>query len=476
MACIESVESPKPHYNKSHPLYRNGFFMKHATAPQTPDGSHYRTRRERLLQSVQKTHGGGLVLIPTAPEVFRNRDTLYSYRPESYFYYLSGFPEPEAVLALSCDNTGETRHLLFCREKNLERETWDGFRFGPEAARETFAFDETFPISALAEQLPTLAMNRPALFTPLGLYPDWDRTITQLLGAVRTQARDGNTPPACVIDVRDTLDPMRMIKDKNEIALIRHAAAITAQAHVRAMRFAQPGCFEYQIEAELQHEFLAHGAQAAYPSIVASAENACVLHYVGNRRQINAGDLLLIDAGCEYQSYAADITRTFPVGHRFSAAQKDVYELVLAAQRACFEALKPNEPFHAFHDAAECVLAQGMIDLKLIEGSLDAALESGSFKRFYMHRAGHWLGLDVHDAGCYQRGKPSEAPTLLKPGMVLTVEPGCYIRADDDIPVAFHNIGVRIEDDVLITKDGFDILTTAAPKSVTEIEALCAER
>ncbi|MDR2244099.1 MAG: aminopeptidase P N-terminal domain-containing protein [Burkholderiales bacterium] len=449
--------------------------MKHATAPQIPDGLHYRARRERLLQTVRKTYGGGLVLMPTAPEMFRSRDTLLSYRPESYFYYLSGFPELEAVLALSCDSAGETRHLLFCREKNLERETWDGYRFGPEAARETFSFDEVFPISALTEQWPTLAMNQPALLTPLGLYPDWDSAVTRRMGVLRAQARSGNTPPACIVDVRDLLDPMRMFKDEQEIALMRHAASITAQAHVRAMRFARPGHFEYQIEAELQHEFLMHGAQAAYSPVVASAENTCILHYTNNRRQINTGELLLIDSGCEYQSYAADITRTFPVGCRFSAAQKDIYELVLAAQRACFDALKPGAPFHAFHDAAERVLAQGMIDLKLIEGSLDAALETGSFKRFYMHRAGHWLGLDVHDAGHYRRGEHGEAPTLLEPGMVLTVEPGCYIRADEDVPAAFHNIGIRIEDDVLITKDGIDILTDDAPKSVAEVEALCAE-
>ncbi|MDR0247531.1 MAG: aminopeptidase P N-terminal domain-containing protein [Burkholderiales bacterium] len=450
--------------------------MRHATVPSIPDGLYYRARRERLLQTVHKTYGGGLVLMPTAPEMFRNRDTLYPYRPESYFYYLSGFPEPEAVLALSCDSAGETRHFLFCREKNLERETWDGFRFGPEAAREMFSFDEAFPISALTEQWPTLAMNQPALLTPLRLYPDWDRTITERMGALRAQARAGNAPPACIADVRDALDPMRMFKDEHEIALMRHAAAISAQAHVRAMRFARPDHFEYQVEAELQHEFLRHGAQAAYPPIVASAENACVLHYIGNHRQINIGDLLLIDAGCEYHSYAADITRTFPVGRRFSTAQKDIYELVLSAQRACFDALKPGAPFHAFHDAAERVLAQGMIDLKLIEGPLDAALETGSFKRFYMHRAGHWLGLDVHDAGHYRRGEHGEAPTLLEPNMALTVEPGCYIRADEDIPAAFRNIGVRIEDDVLITRDGIDILTTAAPKSVAEVEALCTER
>ncbi|MCL2872046.1 MAG: aminopeptidase P N-terminal domain-containing protein [Betaproteobacteria bacterium] len=443
--------------------------------PASPDGLHYRARRERLLQAIHQAHGGGLVLMPTAPEAFRNRDTLYPYRPESYFYYLSGFPEPEAVLALLCDRDGATRHTLFCREKNLERETWDGFRFGPDAAREKFAFDDAFPISALAEQWPTLAMDQPALFTPLGLYPEWDRTITQQLGTLRAQARAGHAPPACLIDVRDLLDPMRMRKDEHEMALMRYAAAVSAQAHARAMRFARPGHFEYQVAAELQHEFLRHDAQEAYPSIVASAENACVLHYVDNHRRIDAGDLLLIDAGGEYQNYAADITRTFPVGRRFSAAQKDVYELVLAAQRACFDALKPGAPFHAFHDAAEHVLAQGMIDLKLIEGPLDAALDTGSFKRFYMHRAGHWLGLDVHDAGRYQRGESGGTPTLLEPGMALTVEPGCYIRAADDIPAAFHNIGVRIEDDVLITKNGIDVITAAVPKSVAEVEALCAE-
>ncbi|MDR2710423.1 MAG: aminopeptidase P N-terminal domain-containing protein [Burkholderiales bacterium] len=453
--------------------------MKHTSAPlaapPAPDGTYYRARRERLLQTIHKTHGGGLVLMPTAPEMFRNRDSLYPYRPESYFYYLSGFPEPDAVLALSCDSFGETRHVLFCREKDIERETWNGFRFGPDAAREIFAFDDAFPISSLAEHWPMLAMNQPALFTPFGLYSSWDHAITQRLGALRAYARGGVAPPACVVDVRDLLDPMRMRKDEHEIALMRYAAAVSAQAHIRAMRFARPGHFEYQVEAELQHEFLTHGAQAAYLSIVASGENACVLHYVENRRRIDAGDLLLIDAGCEYQNYAADITRTFPVGRRFSAAQKDVYELVLAAQRACFDALKPGAPLHAFHDAAERVLAQGMIDLKLIEGPLDAALETDSFKRFYMHRAGHWLGLDVHDAGHYQRGENGEAPTLLKPGMALTVEPGCYICAAEDVPAAFHNIGVRIEDDVLIAQDGIDILTAAVPKSVVEVEALCAE-
>ena len=431
----------------------------------------YRARRDALLRTMREHTGGGVALIPTAPEVPRNRDSLYPYRHDSYFYYLSGFPEPEAVIALVAGPDGD-RHVLFCREKNEEREIWDGFRYGPEAAKEVFGFDEALPIEAVKDRLPDLASDRPALFTPLGLFSDWDRQITDVLNEVRARARTGVAAPEEIVDVRGALDSMRLVKDAEEIRLMRHAAKISAAAHRRAMARARPGQHEYQVEAELAHEFLQHGAQAvAYASIVASGPNACVLHYRDNNREMQDGDLLLIDAGCEYQGYASDITRTFPVNGRFSGPQRDIYELVLASQLACLDAVRPGAEFHDYHKVAERVLAQGFIDLGLLSGSLDEVLESGRYRQFYMHRAGHWLGMDVHDAGLYQvRG----ASQRLAPGMVLTVEPGAYIRPADNVPERFWNIGVRIEDDVLVTADGVENLTSDAPKSVADVEAACA--
>jgi Xaa-Pro aminopeptidase len=428
----------------------------------------YRKRRDAVLKSMRERSGGGVALVPTAAEVPRNRDSLYPFRHDSYVYYLSGFPEPEAVIALVADAEGD-RHVLFCRERNEEREIWDGFRYGPDAAKEIFGFDEAHPIAALHDKLPEIASNRPALFTPLGLFEPWDRKVTELLNEVRNRVRTGVAAPDEVVDVRATLDTMRLVKDEHEVALMRRACAISSAAHRRAMGATRPGMFEYQIEAELLHEFLREGAQAvAYSSIVASGPNACVLHYRDNNRQMNDGDLLLIDAGCEYQGYASDITRTFPVNGKFSGPQKAVYEAVLAAQLACIDAVKPGASFHDYHAVAERVLAQGFIDLGLVAGSLDAVLESGSYRQFYMHRAGHWLGMDVHDAGLYQvRGESMR----LVPGMVLTVEPGAYIRPAANVPEAFWNIGVRIEDDVLVTADGVDNMTAGAPKSVAEIEA-----
>ena len=430
----------------------------------------HRERRDAVLRSMREHGGGGLAVVPTAPEVARNRDSLYPYRHDSYFYYLSGFPEPEAAVALIAGPEGD-RHVLFCREKNEEREIWDGFRYGPEAAKDIFGFDEAHPIGELDSRLADLAGDRPALFTPVGFSEQWDRQVSALLNEVRSRVRTGVAAPDAIIDIRATLDSQRLVKDAHEIALMGRAAQISSVAHARAMERTRPGWYEYMVEAELMHEFLRHGAQSvAYPSIVASGPNACVLHYRDNNRMMADGELLLIDAGCEYQGYASDITRTFPVGGRFSGPQKAIYELVLAAQLACLDAVRPGARFSDYHEAAERVLAQGLVDLKLIEGPLDAALESGSYKRFYMHRAGHWLGMDVHDAGLYQ--VKGESVTL-QPGMVLTVEPGLYIRTGDDVPEAFHDIGVRIEDDVLVTATGNENLTAATPKTVAEVEAAC---
>ena len=412
--------------------------------------------------------GEGVAVIPTAPERIRNRDAHYPYRFDSYFWYLSGFSEPESVLVIVAGR--EPKSLLFCRERNAEREIWDGFRHGPEAARERFGFDATFPIAALDAEMPKLLADQPVLHLPLGTEAAFDARAMQWVNAVREQARAGVAAPQRFHDVRALLDEMRVVKDEAELAIMRHAAAISAAAHRRAMRAARPQRFEYEIEAELLYEFRRRGAQfPAYSPIVAGGANACVLHYVFNNAVLRDGDLLLIDAGCELDGYAADITRTFPVGGRFSAAQRDVYELVLAAQHAAIECVRPGRRWNEPHDAAVRVLAQGMLDLRLLSGSLDEVLEKETYKRFYMHRTGHFLGLDVHDAGDYKRAGEWRA---LAPGMTLTVEPGLYIRAADDVPEALRDIAVRIEDNVRVTDAECEVLTGEAPKRIDDIEAL----
>jgi Xaa-Pro aminopeptidase len=421
----------------------------------------HRRRREKLAQAI----GAGVAVVPTAPERIRNRDTHYPYRFDSHFYYLTGFPEPEAVLVLVAGKT-----ILFCREKDVEREIWDGFRHGPAAARERFGFDEAHPIDQLDEALASLLENQPALFYPVGADAGWDARAMGWLNAVRAKVRAGTAAPDRVQDVRGPIDEMRLVKDAQELAVMRRAARISAGAHRRAMQQTRPGRNEYEIEAELLYEFRRNGAQfPAYWPIVAGGANACVLHYVSNDAPLSDGDLLLIDAGCELDGYASDITRTFPVNGRFSAAQRDVYQLVLAAQRAAIAAVKPGNAWNDPHDAAVRVLAQGMLDLKLLSGTLDGVLEKETYKRFYMHRTGHWLGLDVHDAGEYKRAGKWRA---LAAGMTLTVEPGLYVRAADDVPPALHNIGVRIEDDVAVTAQGSEVLTAEATKAVDDIEAL----
>lgn len=424
----------------------------------------YAARRQRLSHAM----GAGVAVIPTAPERTRNRDSQYPYRFDSYFFYLTGFPEPEAVLVLVA---GESpRSILFCREKHEEREIWDGFRYGPPAARERFGVDEARAIERLDEDLVTLLADQPSLFYAPGADADWDARVMRWLNAVRAQARTGVSAPAQIHDVRTLLDEMRLVKDAAELATMRRAAGISAGAHQRAMRAVLPGRFEYEIEAELQHEFRRHGAQfPAYWPIVAGGANACVLHYRDNDAPLRDGDLLLIDAGCELDGYAADITRTFPVNGRYSGAQRAAYELVLAAQSAAIGQVRAGNPWNAPHDAAVRVLAQGMLDLRLLSGSLDETLEKETYRRFYMHRTGHWLGLDVHDAGEYKHGGNWRA---LAPGMTLTVEPGIYLRAAHDVPAEFHNIGIRIEDDVLVTDGDCEVLTRNAAKSVADVEAL----
>ncbi|MCG6874607.1 MAG: aminopeptidase P N-terminal domain-containing protein [Betaproteobacteria bacterium] len=424
----------------------------------------YRARRVRLLEAME----AGVAVVPTAPERLRNRDSDYLYRFDSYFYYLTGFPEPDALLVLVAGS--KPKSVLFCREKNPERELWDGYRHGFEAARDTFGFDEAHPIAELDTKLPELLANQPTLFFAPGMDPAWDARVMGWLNQVRAKARMGVVAPADIRDIRSILDEMRLVKDEHEIATMRRAAELSAGAHVRAMRAARPGMMEYEIEAELLHEFRRHGAQfPAYWPIVASGPNACVLHYRENDRLMGEGDLLLIDAGGELDGYAADITRTFPVSGTFNGPQRAIYELVLAAQTAAAAQVKPGNRWDMPHEAAVKVIAQGLIDLGLCTGTLDSVIESEDYKRFYMHRTGHWLGLDVHDAGDY---KESGEWKLLRPGMTLTVEPGCYIRPAENVPEEFWNIGVRIEDDALVTENGCELITAAAPKTVADIEAL----
>jgi Xaa-Pro aminopeptidase len=423
-------------------------------------------RRRQLLQQM----GEGVALVPTAPEAIRNRDAHFPYRFDSYFYYLTGFPEPEAVLLLLAG--AQPKSVLFCRDKDLEREIWDGFRYGPDGAREFFGVDEAYSISRLDELAPQLLANQPRLFYALGADPQWDARVAAWLNQLRAQVRSGVNAPADVCDVRAMLDEMRLIKSPVEQATMRRAADISTAAHRRAMQFARPGHMEYEVEAELLHEFRRHGAQSpAYHSIVASGANACVLHYVFNNARLQDGELLLIDAGCEVDGYASDITRTFPVNGRFSGPQKAIYELVLSAQAAAIAAVRAGMAWNAPHDAALQVLARGFIDLGLCQGTVDGVLESGDYRRFYMHRTGHWLGLDVHDAGEY---KKHDAWRALEPGMALTVEPGCYVRPAADVPKHFWDIGVRIEDDVIVSGEGCEVITAAAPKSIDDIEALMA--
>ncbi len=426
--------------------------------------SDFLDRRRRLASAM----GAGVAVIPTAPERVRNRDTHFPYRFDSHFYYLTGFTEPEAVLVLIAGET--SRSVLFCREKNPEREIWDGFRYGPQAAGERFGFDEAHPIAALDEKLAALLEGQPALLYPVGADPEWDARAMRWLNAVRAKARAGVAAPDRMQDVRALIDDMRLVKDPRELTLMRRAARIAAAAHRRAMQATRPGRNEYEIEAELLYEFRRNGAQfPAYSPIVAGGANGCVLHYVFNDAPLRDGDLVLIDAGCELDGYASDITRTFPVNGRFSGAQRAVYDVVLAAQAAAMEQVRPGKGWNEPHDAAVAVLVDGMRELKLLSGSAQEILEKETYKRFYMHRTGHWLGLDVHDAGEYKRSGSWRA---LQPGMALTVEPGLYIGAADDVPEALRNIGIRVEDDVVVTASGCEVITAEAPKGAADIEAL----
>jgi Xaa-Pro aminopeptidase len=436
----------------------------------------YAARRARLAAQMLP---GAVAVLPTAPEVLRNGDSDYPYRHDSYFYYLTGFTEPESVLVLvAAAGDRPARSVLFCREKNLEREIWDGYRYGPEAARTAFGVDEAWPVAELDTRLPDLLADVPALYYATASNAALDAQVQGWIKAVRARSRSGVSAPSAFHDLLPLLDEMRLIKDEDELAIMQRAGDISGEAHARAMRAARPGLHEYALEAELLYAFRRSGAQfPAYTPIVASGPNACVLHYNVNDRVMQDGDLVLIDAGCELDGYAADITRTFPVNGRFSPPQRTLYELVLAAQEAAIAAIAPGRPYSAFHEAALRVLTQGMLDLGLIPAgkypTVEDAIAAKAHGPFYMHGTGHWLGMDVHDVGAYRDLSQPEKPSRqLMPGMVLTVEPGIYVRPAEGVPEEYWHIGIRIEDDVLVTDDGCRILTSSAPKAVEDIEAL----
>jgi Xaa-Pro aminopeptidase len=439
----------------------------------------YSTRRAILLKQMQ-SQGGGVAILATAPEMTRNADSFFPFRHDSYFYYLTGFNEPESVVVLVAGKKNQS--ILFCREKNLEREIWDGFRYGPQAAQTHFGFDAAYPIEQLEQELSQLLSNAPTLFHTQGHNSQLDTQLQRCMNAVRSRARVGVTPPTTTIDLHAVLNEMRLVKDASEIASMQRAASISAIAHQRAMKIAKPGMFEYELEAELLHEFRRQGAQApAYNSIVAAGANACVLHYNANNASIKNGDLVLIDAGCEFDSYASDVTRTFPANGKFSAPQQALYEVVLAGQSAALTHANIGARYQDGHNAAVRVLTQGMLDTGLLDknkvGSLEDAITNNAYRQFYMHGTGHWIGMDVHDVGNYREsvapaGTEEKPYRQLQAGMAITIEPGIYVRPAEGVPEQFWNIGIRIEDDIVITENGPLNLSRETPKTVAEIETI----
>lgn len=434
-----------------------------------PSRKEYRQRRKRLMDIV---NSDGIAILPAAPQRVRNRDVEYPYRPDSDFYYLTGFPEPEAVAVLIPDRP-QGEYVLFCRERDPEREQWDGYRAGLEGACEIYGADDAFPIDDLDDILPGMLENRERVYYSMGMDAAFDQRVVKWLNRVRERVRTGVTAPAEFVTLQHHLHEMRLFKSPAELRLMRQAAAISAAAHERAMRNCRPGMTEYQLEAELTHEFMRHGARSpAYPSIVGSGANGCILHYIENSATLDDGDLVLIDAGCEYDCYASDITRTFPVNGRFSQAQRDVYDIVLAAQSAAIGQVKPGNHWNDPHEAAVKVLTQGLVDLGILKGKVSELVKNQAYSPYYMHRTGHWIGMDVHDVGDY---KVDSEWRLLEPGMVMTVEPGLYLKADiKGLARRWHNIGIRIEDDVQVTKTGYEVLSKAAPKDPDAIETLMA--
>jgi Xaa-Pro aminopeptidase len=455
----------------------------------------YAQRRQRMAAQLGD---GGIAIVPTALERPRNRDSDFLYRHDSYFYYLTGFTEPNACLVV----TGDGQSTLFCQPKDLEREIWDGYRLGPQAAVGALAVDAAHSIADLDTQLPKLLENRESVWYPFAIHEGLAQRVAGWLNQVRARVRYGALCPEQQRDLCAVLDEMRLVKDAHEQDVMRRAAEISARAHIRAMQYsaralrAGRDVREYHLDAELMHEFRLGGSQyPAYSSIVAAGPNACVLHYRADVAPVRPGELVLIDAGCELDGYASDITRTFPADGKFSAAQRELYDIVLASQEAAAAVTKPGARFTDPHEAAVKVLAQGMLDTGLLDankvGSLDDVIEQRAYFQFYMHRTGHWLGMDVHDCGSYvepsqigeisERRDPLSGETIknrpariLQPGMVLTIEPGIYVRPAEGVPERFHHIGIRIEDDAIVTPGGCELISRGVPVKADEIEKLMA--
>ena len=441
-------------------------------------------RRRRTL--MERMGPGSVALLPAAPPAPRNRDVHYPYRQDSDFYYLTGFPEPEALAVLIPG--GEQEFLLFCRDRDPQMEIWHGRRAGPQGAVERYGVDDAHPIAEIDRRLPPLLENRERVFYAIGYNSDFDRRVVDWIGQVRAKARSGVRAPVMFVALEHLLHAMRLRKEPEEIAVMRESARIAVEAHCRAMRSCRPGMMEYEIEAEILRTFLRNGAGWSYPAIVAGGDNSCILHYTENNARLQDGDLLLIDAGAEVDGYASDITRAFPVNGRFSDEQRAIYDLVLTAQKAAIDKVRPGCHFNEPHDAAARALTEGLVELGLLRGDADELIKAEQHKQFYMHRTGHWLGMDVHDVGDYKTGDDWQ---VFEPGMVTTIEPGLYIPAgskvvdeswarfgvqlEADLDERWWRIGIRIEDDVLVTEGEPEVLTAAAPKEIDEIEELMRE-
>jgi len=429
----------------------------------------YASRRRDLMAMMQSN---SIAVIAAAPEKIRSNDTHFPYKQCTNLSYLSGFPEPESVMLL-IPGREQGEVVFFCRDKDPLRETWDGYREGPAGIVKNYHADDAFPIDDIDDILPGMLEDKDRVYFAIGKDPEFDKHLMVWVNDVREKRGSDARPPGEFVDLDHLINEMRLIKSAAEIKLMRKAGEISARAHCRAMQISKPGLFEYHLQAEIEHEFMASGAAGpAYTSIVGGGKNGCVLHYIDNRDKLKSGDMVLIDAGCEYQDYAADITRTFPVNGRFTASQAAIYDIVLAAQAAAIELIAPGLEYHLANEATVRVITQGLVDLKILEGDLEQLIEQGAHRDFYMHNAGHWLGMDVHDVGDY---KIDNHWRIYEPGMVVTVEPGIYISPDNTrVEQKWRGIAVRIEDDVLVTKTGNETLTSGVPKARDQIEQLMA--
>lgn len=429
----------------------------------------YSARRKELMSLM---HSNSIAIISAAPEKVRSRDTHYPYKQNVNLSYLCGFPEPESVLVL-IPGRAQGEMVLFCRDKDPLRETWDGYREGPEGAVSNFGADDAFPIADIDDILPNLIEGKDRLYYAIGKDPEFDRHLMDWVNHVRNQRGNGALPPGEFVDLDHFINEMRLFKTAGELKIMRKAAEISVSAHSRAMKASKPGLFEYQLQAEIEHEFAVHGsAGAAYTSIVGGGKNGCILHYIENRDALKDGDLVLIDAGCEYQNYAADITRTFPVNGKFSDEQAAIYDIVLQAQTDAIAVIGPGIEYNKTNEATVLAITQGLVDLGILHGDVDELIASEAHREFYMHGAGHWLGMDVHDVGDY---KIDGQWRVYEPGMVVTIEPGIYIApGNPNVDKKWHGIAVRIEDDIVVTKDGNENITAGVPKKRDQIEALMA--